>query len=150
MGIELNKVNWNLNHNIGSNNRAGVNKNLNAEKKVNIDTESEEYQKQLRKASEEFAAWYIYEIFKKMYNTVQKSGLIQESFGERWFREMLLQQYALKAARTDLKDLSEMIYKGLGGKMMTQEVKSENNMAKRFETLQLLNSLISNNQESGE
>ncbi|WP_448374924.1 rod-binding protein [Fervidobacterium sp.] len=116
---------------------------------LNINTKSEEYQKQLRKVSEEFAAWYVYEVFKKMYDTVPKSGLLQESFGERWFREMLLQQYALKASKTDLKDLSEMIYRSLGGKKLTEEVNSPNNLEKRSETLKLLNSLIFKNEESG-
>mgnify|MGYP003920879343 CR=1 FL=1 len=126
MGIEINRI-----HNL------------------NINTNSEEYQKQLRKVSEEFAAWYVYEVFKKMYDTVPKSGLLQESFGERWFREMLLQQYSLKASKTDLKDLSEMIYRSLGGKKVTEEVNSTNNIEKRSETLKLLNSLIFKNEESG-
>ncbi|QIV78446.1 rod-binding protein [Fervidobacterium pennivorans subsp. shakshaketiis] len=151
MGMELNKVNNNANKIINlAHQKPESGKSLNPKKSLSIDTKSEEYQKQLRKVSEEFAAWYIYEVFKKMYNTVPKSGLIQESFGERWFREMLLQQYALKAARTDLKELSDMIYRSLGGKVIAQETKSENNVEKRLEVLQLLNSLISNNQESGE
>lgn len=102
-----------------------------------VDTSSPEYQAKLRKVSEEFAAWYIYEIFKKMYNTIPKSGLIQESFGERWFREMLLQQYALKAARTDLKSISDMIYKSLGGKQVQAQ------RVDRSESLKILNSLSS-------
>lgn len=122
---------------------------LNADS-VNNSKDIENYQKQLRKVSEEFAAWYIYEIFKKMYDTVPKSGLIQESFGERWFREMLLQQYALKTAKTDLKDLSDMIYKSLGGKESTENINSAKNTTYRTEALKLLNSLISQNQESGE
>ncbi len=102
-----------------------------------IDTSSQEYQAKLRKVSEEFAAWYIYEIFKKMYNTIPKSGLIQEGFGERWFREMLLQQYALKAARTDLRSISDMIYKSLGGKKIQKQ------QFDRSESLKILNSLLS-------
>ncbi|WP_069292859.1 rod-binding protein [Fervidobacterium thailandense] len=102
-----------------------------------LDTSSPEYQAKLRKVSEEFAAWYIYEIFKKMYNTIPKSGLIQESFGERWFREMLLQQYALKAARTDLKSVSDMVYKSLGGKQVKDQ------QVDRSESLKILNSLSS-------
>lgn len=102
-----------------------------------IDTSSQEYQTKLRKVSEEFAAWYIYEIFKKMYNTIPKSGLVQESFGERWFREMLLQQYALKAAKTDLRTISDMIYKSLGGK------KFQKQQFDRSESLKTLNSLSS-------
>lgn len=125
------------------------NKQLNIDN-VNNSKDAENYQKQLKKVSEEFAAWYIYEIFKKMYDTVPKSGLIQESFGERWFREMLLQQYALKTAKTDLKDLSDMIYRSLGGKENTESINSAKNTTYRTEALKLLNSLISQNQESGE
>ncbi|MEJ5257623.1 MAG: rod-binding protein [Fervidobacterium sp.] len=111
---------------------------------------SPEYQKQLRKVSEEFAAWYVYEVFKKMYDTVPKSGLLQESFGERWFREMLLQQYSLKAARTDLKDLSDMIYRSLGGKTLSEDVNSAKSFENKMNMLNALNSLISQNKESGE
>ncbi len=125
------------------------NKQLNIDN-VNNSKGAENYQKQLKKVSEEFAAWYIYEIFKKMYDTVPKSGLIQESIGERWFREMLLQQYALKTAKTDLKDLSDMIYRSLGGKENTESINSAKNVTYRTGALKLLNSLISQNQESGE
>ena len=111
---------------------------------------SPEYQTQLRKVSEEFAAWYVYEVFKKMYDTVPKSGLLQESFGERWFREMLLQQYSLKAARTDLKDLSDMIYRSLGGKTLSEDVNSAKSFENKMNMLNALNSLISQNKESGE
>jgi Rod binding domain-containing protein len=112
--------------------------------------DNQDYQNKLKKVSEEFAAWYVYEIFKKMYSTVPKSGLIQESFGERWFREILLQQYALKAARTDLKDLSEIIYKSLGGKVTKNSINSSENLENKVETLKLLNSLISQDQKSGQ
>ena len=49
-----------------------------------------------------------------------------------------------------MKELSDMIDRSLGGKVIAQETKAENNVEKRLEVLQLLNSLISNNQESGE
>lgn len=87
-------------------------------------TNNDDYQKQLRKASDEFASMYIYEVFKKMYDTVPKSGFLQDSFGESWFREMLLQDYALKSAKTDLKSVSDMIYKSIGGEETSQD--SEN------------------------
>lgn len=103
-----------------------------------VDTSSPEYQEKLMKVSQEFAGLYIYEIFKKMYNTIPRSGLIPETLGERWFREMLLHQYAMKAAKTDLKGLSELIYKSLGGK-----VRPDYNQRNRLESLRLLSTLTS-------
>lgn len=90
-------------------------------------TNNVDYQKQLRKASDEFASMYIYEVFKKMYDTVPKSGFLQDSFGESWFREMLLQDYALKSAKTDLKSISDMIYRSIGGEETLQESESLQN-----------------------
>ncbi|MFN3691931.1 MAG: rod-binding protein [Fervidobacterium sp.] len=116
-----------------NNNNAGINK--------------EEYNKQLRKVSEEFAAWYVYEVFKKMYDTVPKSGFIQESFGERWFREMLLQQYAAKSTRSDLKDLADMIYKSLGGKNYLEDINSSRNSTNKKEVMNLLNRIVLQNNE---
>lgn len=109
-----------------------------------IDTSSPEYQEKLRKVSEEFAGLYIYEVFKKMYNTVPKSGLIPETLGERWFREMLLQQYAMKASKTELKNLADLIYKSLGGKVAKSEESKD-----RSESLKLLKTLTSMGTLSG-
>lgn len=120
---------------------------LNTNKPVEFNPNSEEYKKQLQKVSEEFAAWYVYEVFKKMYNTVPKSGFIQESFGERWFREMLLQQYAIKSAKTDLKVLSDMIYKSLGRKIYTEGFPSSKELANKAETTNLLHSIVFQNKE---
>ncbi|HOM74416.1 MAG: rod-binding protein [Fervidobacterium sp.] len=122
-----------------------------------VNTSSEEYQKQLKKASEEFASIYVYEVFKKMYDTVPKSGFLQEGFGESWFREMLLQEYALKAARTDLKSVSDMIYKSLGGKELSEVYVDRTESMKVLDMLNtisslgsLLNPLIPEDQKSGE
>ncbi len=81
---------------------------------------NDERMKKLREVSEQFAGWFIYEVFKKMDNTVPRSGFLKESFGEKWFREMLYQQYAQSAARKDLKNISDMVYKSLGGKEISQ------------------------------
>jgi len=122
-----------------------------------VNTSSEEYQKQLKKASEEFASIYVYEVFKKMYDTVPKSGFLQEGFGESWFREMLLQECALKAARTDLKSVSDMIYKSLGGKELSEVYVDRTESMKVLDMLNtisslgsLLNPLIPEDQKSGE
>lgn len=130
--IQNNLVKFNIFSN--NNNNTGVSK--------------EEYNKQLRKVSEEFAAWYVYEVFKKMYNTVPKSGFIQEGFGEQWFREMLLQQYAMKSARTDLKDLADMIYKSLGGKNYSEDIHSPKTLINKKEALNLLHYVIFQKNES--
>ncbi len=92
-----------------------------------------ERMKKLSEVSKQFAGWFIYEVFKKMDNTVPRSGFLKESFGEKWFREMLYQQYALSAAKKDLKNLSEMVYKSLGGKEIPQtnlDRKDANELAK--------------------
>lgn len=135
---------------------------INANNSTN--TSYDDYQKQLRKASDEFASMYIYEVFKKMYDTVPKSGFLQDSFGESWFREMLLQDYALKSAKTDLKSVSDMIYRSLGGEetlqdsansqdsqtlqssqssKLTQISQTYVNRLKSIQMMNLLNSLVS-------
>jgi Rod binding domain-containing protein len=104
-----------------SNNISSINTNN------STNTNNDDYQKQLRKTSDEFASMYIYEVFKKMYDTVPKRGFLQDSFGESWFREMLLQDYALKSAKTDLKSISDMIYKSLGGEETSQDSENSQN-----------------------
>lgn len=71
----------------------------------------------LKKVSEEFVANFFFQIFRKMYDTIPKSSLIKESFGEKWFKENLMYEYSKKAAATDLKGLSLSVYKSLGGKV---------------------------------
>ncbi|ABR30531.1 rod-binding protein [Thermosipho melanesiensis] len=71
----------------------------------------------LKKVSEEFVANFFFQIFRKMYDTVPKSSLIPESFGEKWFRENLLYEYSKNAVKSDLRDLTDSVYKALGGKV---------------------------------
>ncbi|ANQ53618.1 hypothetical protein BG95_03920 [Thermosipho sp. 1063] len=71
----------------------------------------------LKKVSEEFVANFFFQIFREMYDTIPKSSLVPESFGEKWFRENLLYEYSKNAAKTDLKGLTESVYKYLGGKV---------------------------------
>ncbi|QTA38281.1 rod-binding protein [Thermosipho ferrireducens] len=74
----------------------------------------------LKKVSEEFVAQFFFQVFRKMYDTIPKSRLIPESFGEKWFRENLLYEYSKKAAGSDLKILTDEVYKSLGGKMYSK------------------------------
>ncbi|WP_126993230.1 rod-binding protein [Thermosipho globiformans] len=74
----------------------------------------------LKKVSEEFVANFFFQIFRKMYDTIPKSSLIPESFGEKWFRENMLYEYSKMAAKNDLKDLSMSVYRSLGGKVYNQ------------------------------
>ncbi|HOH54233.1 MAG TPA: hypothetical protein PLN23_08550, partial [Fervidobacterium sp.] len=83
---------------------------------------------------------------------------------ESWFREMLLQDYALKSAKTDLKSVSDMIYRSLGGEetpqdsansqdsqtlqssqssKLTQISQTYVNRLKSIQMMNLLNSLVS-------
>lgn len=70
-------------------------------------------QKALKKATNEFAAYLFYQIFKKMWDSIPKGGLIPESSAEKFYRDMLLYEYSKKLMDQQMKPLSDMILKAL-------------------------------------
>ena len=67
----------------------------------------------LEKSIGDFVATLFYNVFKEMYESIPRSGLIPETSAQRWFNEMLLYEYSKKMARRDLKPLVDMIKRHL-------------------------------------
>ncbi len=69
--------------------------------------------KQLKEAAKQFEALFIYQMFSKMRETVEKGGLLEETMGEKIFQGMLDQEISLKAADNRSFGLAEVIYQQL-------------------------------------
>tara|TARA_B100000579_G_scaffold436072_1_gene461004 strand:- start:1314 stop:1634 length:321 start_codon:yes stop_codon:yes gene_type:complete len=67
----------------------------------------------LREASNEFEAIFIQQMLKTMRKTSLESDFIKKSEGEKIFRSMLDEQYAILSAKSGRLGLGEMIYKQL-------------------------------------
>ena len=67
----------------------------------------------LREASNEFEAIFIQQMLKTMRKTSLESDLIKKSEGEKIFRSMLDEQYAILSAKSGSLGLGEMIYQQL-------------------------------------
>jgi len=70
-------------------------------------------EKALKKSVNEFAAYFFYQIFKEMWDSIPKSGLMPETSAEKMYRDMLLYEYSKKMMDVQMKPLSDMIYKSL-------------------------------------
>lgn len=69
--------------------------------------------KKLKETCQEFEAMFIKQMLNSMKSTVNKSGLIKESMGEKVFDDMLYDEYAMKMARESSFGISDMMYKQL-------------------------------------
>lgn len=76
--------------------------------------------KQLKEASKQFEALFIYQMFSKMRETVaqgglfdQDDGMFQQDMEEEIFQGMLDQEISVKATETGGIGLADMIYKQL-------------------------------------
>ena len=67
----------------------------------------------LREAANEFDAIFIQQMLKTMRKTSLGSDFIKKSEGEKIFRSMLDEQYAIISAKSGRLGLGEMIYKQL-------------------------------------
>ena len=67
----------------------------------------------LREASNEFEAIFIQQMLKTMRKTSLESDFIKKSEGEKIFRSMLDEQYAILSAKSGKLGLGEMIYQQL-------------------------------------
>ncbi len=70
--------------------------------------------KALRKATEEFVSYFFYRIFKEMWDSIPKSGLIPETNGQKFFRDMMIYEYSKRIASQDASGLTNLILKSLG------------------------------------
>ena len=67
----------------------------------------------LREASNEFEAIFIQQMLKTMRKTSLESNFIKKSEGEKIFRSMLDEQYAILSAKSGRLGLGKMIYQQL-------------------------------------
>ena len=67
----------------------------------------------LREAANEFEAIFIQQMLKSMRKTSLDSNLLPKSEGEKIFRSMLDEQYAVLSAKSGSLGLGEMIYQQL-------------------------------------
>ena len=67
----------------------------------------------LREASNEFEAIFIQQMLKTMRKTSLESNFIKKSEGEKIFRSMLDEHYAILSAKSGRLGLGEMIYQQL-------------------------------------
>ncbi len=72
--------------------------------------------KALKKSISEFTAYFFYQIFKEMWESIPKSGLLPETSGEKFYRDMLLYEYSKKLTDSQMKSLNEMLYRSLAKK----------------------------------
>jgi flagellar protein FlgJ len=73
--------------------------------------------KALKEACQEFEAYFIHQLFKEMRRTIQSGGLIEKSQGEEIFQEMLDEEYAKNASKSDGIGLANMLYKQLKSRL---------------------------------
>ncbi len=67
----------------------------------------------LKKACTDFEAIFIKQMFKAMDKTVEKSGLLDGGMAETYFKDMLLDSYADKAADNSGLGIADMMYRQL-------------------------------------
>ena len=67
----------------------------------------------LREASNEFEAIFIQQLLKTMRKTSLESDFVKKSEGEKIFRSMLDEQYAILSAKSGRLVLGDMIYQQL-------------------------------------
>lgn len=69
--------------------------------------------KELKEAAKQFEAMFLYEMFKKMRESVPKGGLFNESMGEKVYQSMLDMEISAKAAESGGLGLAEVVYQQL-------------------------------------
>lgn len=63
----------------------------------------------LKKYVEEFVGSVFSKVLKDMDKTIIKSGLIRESNAEKWFKDMLYDEYSTLIAKESFKDLTQKL-----------------------------------------
>lgn len=69
--------------------------------------------KKLKESCQEFEAIFIKQMLNSMKKSVNKSGLIKESMGEKIFDDMLYDEYAQNMSKSSSFGIAEMMYKQL-------------------------------------
>lgn len=78
-----------------------------------VRAQSQPQKDELRAAVDDFVSILMAQVFKDMDQSIPRSGLIDESFGQKWFREMLYDEYAKSASREALRPLGDALYNQL-------------------------------------
>ncbi len=77
--------------------------------KVNEKTEN----KELREACNEFVSVLLSQIFKDMDDSIQRSELTEDAYGNKWFREMMYDEFSKSATKQSMKSLSDSLYRDI-------------------------------------
>jgi len=65
----------------------------------------------LKESVNDFVSILLAKVFKDMYKSIPKSSLTGGGFGDDWFRELLIDEYAKSASEQSFKSLGEIVYK---------------------------------------
>src|SRR6056297_3898595 len=68
---------------------------------------------ELKEACHDFVSILLSKVFKDMDASINRSGLTEEAYGNKWFREMVLDEYAKQASKQSLKPLANSLYKDI-------------------------------------
>ena len=77
------------------------------------DAKGKDDEAKLREAANEFEAIFLQQMLKTMRKTSLESDFIKKSEGEKMFRSMLDEQYAILSAKSGRLGLGEMIFQQL-------------------------------------
>lgn len=114
-----------------------INSDYNIQMKMAVDkakaSETESFEEMLKKAAKEkdkeklreacrdLESIFLNIMFKSMRNTVEKSGLIEESFAQNVYEDMLYEKYAEEASKGKGLGLGEMLYQQLVRNLNNEE-----------------------------
>ncbi len=68
---------------------------------------------ELKQACSEFVSILLSKIFKDMDESINRSNLTDEAYGNQWFRQMILDEYSKEASKQSLKTLANSLYKDI-------------------------------------
>ncbi len=71
----------------------------------------------MKRSISDFVATLFYDILKRMWRSIPRSGLIPETNAERWYTDMFLFEVSKEMSRNNLRSLNEMIYRHLARKV---------------------------------
>ncbi len=67
----------------------------------------------LKEACHDFVSILLAKVFKDMDESINRSGLTEEAYGNKWFRQMVLDEYAKEASKQSLKPLANSLYRDI-------------------------------------
>ncbi|MFP4461754.1 MAG: rod-binding protein [Thermotogota bacterium] len=76
---------------------------------LNLKTQDSE----LKEACHDFVSILLSKVFKDMDESINRSGLTEEAYGNKWFRQMVLDEYSKEASKQSLKPLADSLYRDI-------------------------------------